>query len=127
MPRAERGYPDLVVPGLWDALWQREIRDFERDPRLCPTLTGFNAAQTEKVRRRCVAAETKALRQIGVGTPRECWEAKQPFVFPRWLLGGNTWGADYIRDHPLVRSSVQWLAVDAGDRVSAAESPVVAW
>jgi hypothetical protein len=71
---------------------------------------------------RWVAAACQQLKGRGVGTPRECYEAREPCTFQRLILGGNMFGDGHIREHPLVAD--RWLQVDAADKVTVAEGAV---
>ena len=104
-----------------------KIREFEHGPRLCRSTTGFSEEQYETTRQRWVAAACQQLKERGVGSPRERYEAKEPFTFKRWMLGGDMFNNDYIREHPLVADRfVRWLQVDAHDTVHLGESALVA-
>ena len=104
-----------------------KIREFEHGPRLCRSTTGFSEEQYEATRQRRIAAACQQLKERGVGSPRERYEANEPFTFQRWTLGGNMFNGDYIREHPLVADRfVRWLQVDADDTVTLGESPLVA-
>jgi hypothetical protein len=110
------------VPGLWEWLWQKKIREFEHDPRLCASITGQSAEELAATRLRWVAAALAQLKERGIPSPRERFAAGEPFVFARWMLGGNMWNDDFIREHPLVSDrSIRWLRVDAADKVTASE------
>jgi len=99
VPLADENVTTLVIPGLWEHLWSNKISEFEHDPRLCRSMTGFSEEEYEATRERWVAAACQQLKERGVGTPRECYEAREPFTFPRWILGGNMFGDGHIREH----------------------------
>lgn len=127
MPQADNDTIALRVPGLFRHLWETKIRDFEFDPRLTAVGMSEDTAEELEVRRnRVVASETERLRELGIGTPRERYEAGETFQFSRSRIGGNLFGADYVREHPLVRDrSIRWLRVDADDVVTLGESPTL--
>ena len=92
-----------------------------------PVDDGFLRGAIEATRQRRIAAACQQLKERGVGSPRERYEANEPFTFQRWTLGGNMFNGDYIREHPLVADRfVRWLQVDADDTVTLGESPLVA-
>ena len=122
VPLADENVTTLVIPGLWEHLWSNKISEFEHDPRLCRSMTGFSEEEYEVTRERWVAAACQQLKERGVGTPSECYEAREPFTFQRWILGGNMFGDGHIREHPLVAD--RWLQVDAAHKVTVAEGAV---
>ena len=128
VPLAEDHITTLVIPGLWEWLWRKRIDEFENDPRLCPSITGATAAQTEATRRRWLAAKQQTqvegnLPTDRIALPHDCFDTGRPFTFPRWMLGrGKDWADDWIASHPLVADrSIRWLRVDAGDKVTASQ------
>jgi len=79
-----------------------KIREFEHGPRLCRSTTGFSEEQYEATRQRWVAAACQQLKERGLGHCVNATEAKEPFTFQRWMLGGNMFNDNWIREHPLV-------------------------
>jgi hypothetical protein len=101
VPLADENVTALVIPGLWEHLWSNKIGEFEHDPRLGRSMSGFSEEEYEATRERWVAAACQQLKERSVGTPRECYEA---------------------REHPLVAD--RWLQVDAADKATVAEGAV---
>jgi hypothetical protein len=40
----------LVIPGLWEWLWRKRIREFEDDPRLVRSVMGCSGEELEATR-----------------------------------------------------------------------------
>lgn len=109
----------LVMPGLHKWLWEKRIREFENDPRLVRSVMGCTANELEATRRQWLQAKRQQCKRLGIDSPRERFEAGEPFTFGRWMLGGHTWHIE----HPLVADrSVRWLKVDCDDVVTVGEA-----
>jgi hypothetical protein len=52
VPLADENVTALVIPGLWEHLWSNKISEFEHDPRLCRSMTGFSEEEYEATRER---------------------------------------------------------------------------